>query len=135
MSSNCFIIGKFVRHEDILCYLEMLKNKYGLNLKYVFVYTVPSKKDYLVTFRAFNKGYYLERISGSMPLHTKNGTIFSINALNRYIETKKQEDGSSNKEYIVDWSKCHNKLLLVVEGKLVVDDLNKVEDLSTLFFQ
>lgn len=126
------LIGTFVKKNRILTFLEFLSGKFKLKTENVFVYEISDNDaEYIVTFRATNKEYYLKNIKHSTVLHVKNGSLFSINALNKLIEI---ESGKSiGIDYTVDWSKYNNKLIILTNGELAVKDLFRIEDKSTLF--
>ena len=130
------IIGTFVSKTRILSFLEMLKYKYGINFDRAFVYTIlTNEKEYLVTFKTFNKDLFVKKLPGSTIMHVKNGCLFSINALNRLIE--ENYSGENNKPYNeveIDWEKYKDKLIILTNGELNINELTKIED-KCLFFQ
>jgi hypothetical protein len=66
-------------------------------------------------------------------MHVKNGCLFSINALNKLIE--KENEGSSlpNNEFLLDWDKYKDKLIIITNGELAISDISKIEDKTTFF--
>lgn len=133
MNNKSILIGTFVKKHKILGFLEFLKNKLSLDLDRVFVYVITDNNDeYLVTFRSTRQNRYSYRIYDSTIMHVKNGCLFSINALNALIE-KEKEGEQENKDYQLDWSKYHNKLLVVTNDELQIKDIEKVEDKSVFF--
>lgn len=126
MNNKGFLIGTFVNKKQILQFLEMLKTKYYIAYNRIFVYSIEENNyEYLVTFKAMNKEPYLKTIDNSTVMHVKNNCLFSINALNKLIE---QETGSNNKEYQLDWNKYKNKLIILTNGNLSIDNINKIDD-------
>ena len=65
-------------------------------------------------------------------MHVKNGCLFSINALNKLIDQEKGDDVPNN-EYLIDWDKYKDKLIVLTNGELSVSNLNKIEDKSVFF--
>lgn len=132
MLNKGVLIGTFVNKKQILQFLEMLKTKFNILYDRMFVYSIEENNyEYLVTFKAVNKELYLKNIKNSTVMHVKNGCIFSINALNKLIE---QEIGSSNKSHQLNWDKYKNKLIILTNGNLSIDTINKVDD-KCLFFK
>lgn len=120
------LIGTFVKRKLILQFLEKLRNVYHIAYNKIFVYAIENNHtEYLVTFKTMSKEIYLKTIDNSTVMHVKNNCLFSINALNKLIE---QESGSSNKEYQVDWSKYKDKLIILTNGNLSIETLNKIDD-------
>lgn len=126
------LIGTFVKKEKILTFLEFLKTKLLIDIKKIRVYIVKSNNyEYLVTFKTHNKEKYLTKIKYSTVMHVKNGCLFSINALNKMINGKTNDD---NKSYNVNWDFYKDKIIILTRGELLIDDIKQVMDLSTLIF-
>ena len=133
MSTNGIIIGTFVKKNKILSFLETLRTGYGIKLDKVFVYDIDTNQaEYLVTFKTFDKDKFIKKISNATVMHVKNGCLFSINALNRLIEKEKGEEIPNN-EYLVDWEKYKDKLIILTGGELSISKLSKIEDKSVFF--
>ena len=133
MSTNGVIIGTFVKKNKILSFLETLRAGYGVKLDKVFVYDIDTNQsEYLVTFKTFDKDKFIKKINNATVMHVKNGCLFSINALNRLIE-KEKGDEVPNNEYLVDWDKYKDKLIILTGGELSISKLSKIEDRSVFF--
>ena len=133
MSTNGIIIGTFVRKNKILSFLESLRGDYGIKLEKVFVYEIDTNQsEYLVTFKTFDKDRFIKKITNATVMHVKNGCLFSINALNRLIEQEKGENVPNN-EYLVDWNKYKDNLIILTSGELSISKLSKIEDKSVFF--
>ena len=133
MSTNGIIIGTFVRKNKILSFLETLRAGYGIKLDKVFIYEIDTNQlEYLVTFKTFDKDKFIKKISNATVMHVKNGCLFSINALNKLIDQEKGDDKPNN-EYVVDWDKYKDKLIILTGGELSISKLTKIEDKSVFF--
>ena len=133
MSTNGIIIGTFVRKNRILSFLETLRVGYGIKLDKVFVYEIDTNKlEYLVTFKTFDKNKFIKKINNATVMHVKNGCLFSINALNKLIDQEKGDDKPNN-EYLIDWEKYKDKLIILTGGELSISKLTKIEDKSVFF--
>ena len=133
MSTNGIIIGTFVKKNKILSFLETLRTVYGIKLDKVFIYSIDTNQfEYLVTFKTFDKDKFIKKISNATVMHVKNGCLFSINALNRLIDQEKGDDVPNN-EYVVDWDKYKDRLIILTGGELSISKLTKIED-KTVFF-
>lgn len=132
--SKLNIIGVFVKKDEILCFLEKLKKDFNLPMKRIFVYTIErNKNEYLVSIKTYEKEKYVKNLEKASILHVKNGCLFSINALNKLIDTLNQDSETPNSEYVIDWNNYQDQLMLIVNGELILSKLEKVEDLSILF--
>ena len=133
MSKNGIIIGTFVKKNKILSFLETLRTLYGIRLDKVFIYEIDTNQyEYLVTFKTFDKDKFIKKIRNATVMHVKNGCLFSINALNKLIDQEKGDDVPNN-EYLIDWDKYKDKLIVLTNGELSVSNLNKIEDKSVFF--
>ena len=129
------IIGTFVTKNRILSFLEMLKYKFGVKLDKVFVYSInTNEKEYLVTFKTFDKDKFIKKLSGSTIMHVKNGCLFSINALNRLIEIEYDfKEEKPYNEVEINWDFYKDKLIILTNGNLNINDLSKIEDKCSFF--
>jgi len=133
MSTNGIIIGRFVKKNRILSFLEMLRSEYKIKLDKVFIYSIDTNQvEYLVTFKTFDKDKFIKKINNATVMHVKNGCLFSINALNKLIE-KEKEDDKPNNEYLIDWDSYKDKLIILTNGELSVSNLTKIDDKSVFF--
>lgn len=88
--------------------------------------------EYLVTFKSCDKDIYTDNLPHSIIMHAKNGCLFSINALNKLIESDNDSDKPNN-EVEINWSKYKNKLIILTNGELNIKTLVKIEDKCLLF--
>ena len=134
MSTKGIIIATFVRKNKILSFLERLRNEFKIGLSSVFVYKVDTNtSEYLVTFKAFDRNEYIGKIENATVMHVKNGSLFSINALNKLIDREKDGDEKPNNEFVLDWSKYRDKLIIQVNGELRISNLKKIQDFMLFF--
>ena len=130
MSKKGLIIGTFVNKNKILSFLEELKTKFYINIDRVFVYSISSnEKEYLVTFKTFDKDKFIKNLKGSTIMHVKNNCIFSINALNRLIELENLNiDEKPYNEIEINWDEYKDKLIIITNGNLNIYNISKIED-------
>ena len=134
MSANGTIIGTFVKKSKILSFLEELKNVFNINLDKVFIFSIDTNKyEYLVSFKTFDKEKFIKNLPNASVMHVKNKCLFSINALNKLIETECHCDKPNN-ECIINWEKYHDKLIVLTNGELSISNLEKIED-KMIFFK
>ena len=134
MTERGIIIGTFVRKNKILSFIETLKNDFNIKLDKVFIYSIDTNlREYLVTFKTFDKEKFIKNLSNATVMHVKNGCLFSINALNKLIERDNEGSDKPNNEYIVDWDKYKDKLIIITNGELSISNLSKIDDKSLFF--
>lgn len=132
MNNSGVIIGTFVKKSKILSFLEFLHNKIHLNIDKVFVFNVQDNDiEYLVTFSSPRNNPYFTQLHDATVLHTKNGCLFSINALNMYIDSK-NVDNIPHKDFKVNWNELKDSLLITTNGSLKLSKLYKIEDKCSL---
>ena len=134
MTERGIIIGTFVKKNKILSFIETLKNEFGIKLEKLFVYSIDTnKREYLVTFKTFDKERFIKNLGNATVMHVKNGCLFSINALNKLIEKDNEGSELPNNEFVVDWDKYKDKLIIITNGELSISNLTKIEDKSLFF--
>ena len=129
------IIGSFVNKSKILSFLELLKNGFKINLDKVYVYNINSNdKEYLVTFKTYDKDRFVKKLFGTTIMHVKNGCLFSINAINKLIEqVYNPTNEKPYNEVEVNWDLYKDKLIILTNGELNIKELSKIEDKCTFF--
>lgn len=133
MTERGVIIGTFVKKSKILSFIELIKNDFKINLEKIFIYSIDTNpREYLVSFKTFDKEKFIKNLNNATVMHVKNGCLFSINALNKLIDQEKNSSEPNN-EYIVDWAKYKDKLIIITNGELTISNLTKIEDKSSLF--
>jgi hypothetical protein len=133
MNKNTLIIGVFVKKNKILSFLETLKYQYRINIDKVFIYHIETNRyEYLATFKTNNKDEFIGKLQNSTVMHTKNGCIFSINALNKLIDTLNDGDVPNN-EFIINWDDYKDTLIIQTNGELKVSKIVKIDDKSIFF--
>lgn len=134
MIGRGIIIGTFVKKNKILSFIETLKNEFGIRLEKLFIYSIDTnKREYLVTFKTFDKERFIKNLGNATVMHVKNGCLFSINALNKLIEKDNEGSDLPNNEFVVDWNKYKDKLIIITNGELSISNLSKIEDKSLFF--
>ena len=133
MTKQATIIGTFVRKNRILSFIESLKNDFKIGFEKLFIFSIDTNpREYLVTFKTFDKEKFIKNLNNATVMHVKNGCLFSINALNKLIDQEK-DTTQPNNEYIVDWNKYNDKLIIVTNGELSISNITKIEDKSSFF--
>ena len=116
--------------------MESLINDFKIHTERIFIYSIDSNaNEFLVTIKTFNKDSLVKRLKGSKVIHIKNGCLFSINALNKLIEIEKNASNTPNNEFLVDWDKYKDKLIITSNGELSISNITKIEDKSSFFKQ
>ena len=127
MAERGIIIGTFVKKNKILSFIETLKNDFGIRLEKLFIYSIDTnKREYLITFKTFDKDRFIKNLPNATVLHVKNG-------LNKLIEKENKGSDLPNNEFVVDWNEYKDKLIIITNGELSISNLTKIEDKSSFF--
>lgn len=125
------LIGTFVNKHKILSFIEKVKNLTKMNTDKIYVFIIEgNSNEYLVTFKSYSNKGLINKLYNSTVLHVKNGCLFSINALNELIKEENGDTIQNYKEYLIDWSKFKNKLMIMTSGKLRLYNISKIEDIT-----
>lgn len=128
------LIGTFVNKHKILSFIEKVKNLTKMNTDKIYVFIIEgNSNEYLVTFKSYSNKGLINKLYNSTVLHVKNGCLFSINALNELIKEEKGDSIQNHKDYLIDWSKFKNKLMIMTSGKLRLYNISKIEDITVFF--
>lgn len=128
------LIGTFVNKHKILSFIEKVKNLTKMNTDKIYVFIIEgNSNEYLVTFKSYSNKGLINKLYNSTVLHVKNGCLFSINALNELIKEEKGDTIQNHKDYLIDWSKFKNKLMIMTSGKLRLYNISKIEDITVFF--
>lgn len=125
------LIGTFVNKHKILSFIEKVKNLTKMNTDKIYVFIIEGNiNEYLVTFKSYSNKGLINKLYNSTVLHVKNGCLFSINALNELIKEEKGDTIQNHKDYLIEWSKFKNKLMIMTSGKLRLYNISKIEDIT-----
>lgn len=104
-----------------------------MNIDKVFVFNVEDNYiEYLVTFSSPRNNPYFSQLHDATVLHIKNGCLFSINALNMYIDSKNEYNDVPNQNFKVNWDELKDMLLITTNGMLKISKLFKIDDKCSL---
>lgn len=125
------LIGTFVNKHKILSFIEKVKNLTKMNTDKIYVFIIEgNRNEYLVTFKSYSNKGLINKLYNATVLHVKNGCLFSINALNELIKEENGNTIQNHKDYLIDWSKFKNKLMIMTSGKLRLYNISKIEDIT-----
>ena len=135
MFKKSYILAIFVLKNKVLSLIETLINDYKMDSSGIFIYEIlGNNSEYLVTYRIYDKTKYVNEIPRSKVMHYKRGCLFSINALNNLINSMyKGNTVLENDKIEVDWEKLKDKMLIMSNGELKINDIRKLDDKTELF--
>lgn len=117
-------------------FLEELYNRldkfYSIKKNNTFLFSIDNTENYMLTFKLNSTEDLRSKIKGKLKstiqIHKKGECFYTINALNKLIQRDfdLKEGNIDYKTFQVDWEKYQNKLLLVKDDNLVIQDIKKV---------
>ena len=127
------LLASFIFPERLNWFLDYLNNKFGISKDKVFVYkNLDDESKVIVTFK-FNlkegkKINFKALFPSAVLIHKKGNAIYTINALNKLIEST-QEGNVGNIDYktvVINWNNYQNMLILTNNNELAIFRIEKV---------
>lgn len=126
------LITSFIDRTELNVFLNYIKTTFEVEPNKVFIFqNIGDESQFILTFfieleigESINLKSYFKN---ALIVHKKKLTFYTINALNKLIETEYNLDkGNINyKEWDIDWSKYKNKLIITSNNNLVLIDLKR----------
>jgi len=126
------LLASFIFKDRLDWFLTYLETSFNIPKNTVFIYDIEDEFKSMVTFKLLIKAGTTINFKKVFPnatlIHKKGNAIYSINALNKLIETYNIENiGNINyKSVIIDWSNYQDKLLLIKNNNLVITPIKRI---------
>jgi hypothetical protein len=127
------LLAAFIFPERVEWFLSYLKNKFNIDKKNVFCFkNLDDESKYIITFKIIlndNKPLNLKKLFPSaLPIHKKGSTIYTINALNKLIETNYPESVGNidYKSIKINWDDYKDKFILLSNNNLSFLNLTRI---------
>ena len=127
------LLASFIFPERVEWFLSYLEAKFSITKDKVFCYkNLDDESKVIMTFKIIiPEGKHLnlkDLFPSAIPIHKKGNALYTINALNKLIETM---DGNSigntdNKSVKVDWDAYQNKLITINGSELVFLSISRI---------
>lgn len=132
MENKQILVATFISKDKLEWLIKYLDKKFSIKKNCVFIYEVEDNEiEYLITFKLIkDKRIDLKfHFVNATIVNIKSGCIFSINGLNRLIESKSGCDigNISYDKYEINWIEYKNKLILSNKNKLILKNIKKIE--------
>lgn len=125
------LLASFIQPKEIETFFSQLEERFNIKRDKVFLFKILSEDDkWLVTYRMikqlekidFNTGFF-----NTIPIHKKGTAIYTINALNKLIESESSfEVGNiQHKDHKINWHNYQNKLILISGQELVFYEIEQ----------
>lgn len=127
------LLASFVKPNNLESFLNYLKEDFNINKEDVFIFENENDKTKLILTFKFkpiieDKIKFNNTFPNAISIHKRGSALYTINALNRLIETLHPEMiGNINYKSIrVDWSKYQGKILLLKNNELIISDIKRI---------
>jgi hypothetical protein len=113
------LICLFTTEPNIDATITRIVSTYEVTLKRIFILSIENSEELACSFNV-EKGNVNKQLPGALLMHRKKetNTLYTINSLNLLI--KKENNGILNNQYVVDWSKFTNSMLLTSNNELKI---------------
>ena len=127
------LIASFIFPERLDWFLDYLKNRFNIEKENVFIFkNLDDESKLMVTFKfQVNKNKkinFKELFPSATPIHKRGDAIYSINGLNKLIETLVgNEIGNIDyKNVKVDWDNFQGKSILINNNELIISNIERI---------
>ncbi len=127
------LLASFIFPERLEWFLDYLENKFSITRDKVFVFkNLDDESKLIVTFKLKLKDgkkiNFKLLFPSAILIHKKGTAIYTINALNKLIETS-QDENIGNIDYksiVINWDNYQDKLILTNNNELSIFNIEKV---------
>lgn len=127
------LLASFIFPDRIDWFIDFLNEKFKINKENVFCYKIlDDNSKFILTFRlTIPEGQRLnlkEIFPNAISIHKKGETLYTINALNKLIESTNIESiGNLNyKNVKIDWSSYQDKMMIINNNELTFLNIKRV---------
>jgi len=126
------LLASFIFRDRLEWFLNYLDKKFNISKTAVFLYDIEEPNKIMVTYKINikegDKLNFKKEFPNATIIHKKGDAIYSINALNKLIDTINY-DSAGNLDYKtvkINWSDYQNKLLLIKNNNLSITQIKRI---------
>ncbi len=130
--NKILLLASFIYRDKLKWFLNYLDKKFNIKNEDVFLYEINEPNKIMVTYKiTINHGdniNFKKQFPNATIVHKKGDAIYSINALNKLIDSI-NSDIVGNIDYKtvkINWSDYQNKLLLIKNNNLSITDIKRI---------
>lgn len=130
--TNKILLASFIDNKFIDDFYFKLDKFFSIKKENTFMFSVGETEQYMITFKLNStEDLKLEirgKLRNTIQIHKKGDCFYTINALNKLIEKVfNLQGGNVNyKSYQINWDEYQNKVLLIKEDNLLIQDIKKI---------
>jgi len=128
--NNKILLASFITIKQSDDFFNKLDTLFSIKKDKTFIFSLG--ENLMVTFKLTSTNDLKEviktKLKNTIQIHKKSNSFYTINALNKLIQRDfNLVDGNIDyKSYSIDWNKYQDKLFLLKEGELLIQDIKKV---------
>jgi hypothetical protein len=127
------LLASFIFQERVDWFIGYLKDNFGIEKNKIFGYkNIDDESKLILTFRVDTpqdtKLNLKKLFPSAIIIHKKGDALYTINALNKLIETNIGENigNIDYKSYKIDWAQYQNKFILIDSGNISFLNIKRV---------
>lgn len=131
--SKKILLASFIEPTKLETFLTNLKEEFGISRDNVFVFENENDESKLITTFKFtvesgNRINFSKTFPNAISIHKRGNAIYTINALNKLIETlhPEQVGNLDYKSIKVNWSDYQDKFLLFNNNELKISNIKRI---------
>ena len=130
-SGKSITLASFVYLDKIDSFKKYLFNRFGIGEDSIFQYICDEKNKKILTYRIYVREGEKVNINSFFPttiiVHKKGECFYTINALNKLIESMSDTDtGNLNYHDVkIDWDTHQNKMMIIKNDELKIFTINR----------
>lgn len=132
MSKN-ILLASFIEPTNLESFLNNLKEDFDIPKEKVFIFENENDKSKLIitfkfTVESGNRINFNKTFPNAISIHKRGTAIYTINALNKLIETLHPErlGNLDYKSIKIDWSDYQDKFLLLKNNELTISTIKRI---------
>ncbi len=123
-------LASFVDVDKVEGFSSYINKRFRIPQDKMFIYTSPQEEGKkILTFRLYLREGKKINTKSFFPTtiitHKKGECFYTINALNKLIESEVDTGNVNHKEYKIDWDKYQNKMLITKDKELSIIDIQR----------
>jgi hypothetical protein len=133
MSTRNILLASFIPSERLEWYYGFMEGKYNMKVKDIFKYKqLEDPEVFIMTFRFTiddqHKLNFKELFPNALLIHKRGNALYTINGLNLLIDYENPNliGNLEHHDIRIDWSDYQNKLIMVDDGNLVINDIERM---------
>lgn len=130
--TNNLLLATFLKKEKTQEFIKYLNKNFSVKKENIFIFSINEGDSVMMTYKIGKVEESMDKIKsklkGTIQIHKKGNCFYSINGLNKTIERDFNLQGGNiqYKNYTIDWEKYQNKLLLVKDNNLHIEEIKKI---------